>query len=143
MPSSDSRPRPATIMVALAAVCLLLAGCGDRGPRRFRASGSVTFAGKPVRLGRIVFDPDVAAGNSGPQGFAAIENGRYDTAGKTWKGFTGGPTVVRIDGLEIIDTADGAAAGRPLFPTYEVKIDLPRTAFTRDFVVPAPATAGR
>jgi hypothetical protein len=115
----------------------LLVGCGPRGPERFRVSGTVTHAGKPVQLGRVVFEPDAARGNDGPQGFAPIENGRFDTAGPHCKGTVGGPTRVRIDGFEMTGGEDAAASGRLLFPPYEEAINLPRADVVRDFMVPA------
>jgi hypothetical protein len=114
----------------------VIAGCGPRGPERFRVSGTVTHAGEPVQLGRVVFEPDVSRGNDGPQGFAPIENGRFDTAGRHCKGTVGGPMLLRIDGFEMTGGEDPAASGRLLFPTYEEAIDLPRADVVRDFVVP-------
>ena len=119
-------------------LCLAaVAGCGQRGPQRFRVSGTVTHAGKPVPLGRVIFEPDTTRGNDGPQGFAPIENGRFDTAGPHCKGAVGGPMLVRIDGLGTSGGEDPAAAGRLLFPTHEEAIDLPSADSVRDFVVPA------
>lgn len=131
-----SLSRRVASMALAAAACCLVAGCGDRGPQRHRVSGSVTFAGAPVRSGRIVFEPDGSRGNSGPQGFAVIRDGRYDTAEKHCKGTVGGPTVVIIDGLEFTDGDDATMSGRLLFPTHQEPIDLPRANVTRDFVVP-------
>ena len=125
-------------MLALGLLLLALAaGCGQRGPERFRVTGSVTHAGRPVQLGRVVFEPDTSRGNDGPQGFAPIENGRFDTAGPHCRGTVGGPMRVRIDGFEMKAGEDAAASGKLLFPTYEEAIDLPRAAVVRDFVVPS------
>jgi hypothetical protein len=125
--------------VVLAAGLLLTVahGCGRRGTERFRVSGTVTHAGKPVQLGRVVFEPDAARGNDGPQGFAPIENGRFDTAGPHCKGSIGGPMRLRIDGFEMTGGEDAAASGKLLFPPHEEAIDLPRADTVRDFVVPA------
>ena len=123
--------------LAVGLLCAAAAGCGPRGPERFRVSGTVTHAGEPVRLGRVIFEPDVSRGNAGPQGFAPIENGRFDTASPHCKGTVGGPMLVRIDGFEMTGGEDAAASGRLLFPSYEEVIDLPRAAVVRDFVVPA------
>jgi hypothetical protein len=125
--------------VVLAAGLLLTVahGCGRRGTERFRVSGTVTHAGKPVQLGRVVFEPDAARGNDGPQGFAPIENGRFDTAGPHCKGSIGGPMRLRIDGFEMTGGEDAAASGKLLFPPHEEAIDLPRADAVRDFVVPA------
>lgn len=105
-------------------------------------SGSVTFAGEPVRAGRIVFEPDVGQGNSGPQGFAFIREGRFDTSDRHAKGVVGGPTLVMIDGIKVVEGVDAPIAGRLLFPTYEERIDLPRANVTRDFDVPGTPSPG-
>lgn len=122
---------------AFAVLLGILAGCGEQGPKRFRVSGTVTHAGGPVQLGRVVFEPDTSRGNNGPQGFAPVENGRFDTVGPHCKGAVGGPTIVRIDGFELETGEDVAASGKLLFPTYAEAIDLPQADLVRDFVVPA------
>ena len=124
------------------ALGLLVAGtgCGRRGPERYRVHGTVTHAGQPVPLGRIVFEPDLARGNRGPQGYAPIENGRFDTAAKFCQGTVGGATIVRIEGFEMIGNAEDATSpGRRLFETFETRIDLPRESVSRNFDVPVTA----
>jgi hypothetical protein len=113
-------------------------GCGASGPRRFRISGTVTHAGKPIPAGRIVFEPDTARGGAGPQGFAVIQNGRYDTGRAGAQGAIGGPTVVRIDGFDGRPHGeDTPPLGAPLFPdTYVQTLDLPQKDSTLDFNVP-------
>jgi len=123
--------------LALGLLLAVVAGCGRRGPERFHVSGTVTHAGKPVQLGRVVFEPDTARGNDGPQGFAPIENGRFDTARPHCRGTVGGPMRVRIDGFEMTGGEDAAASGKLLFPSYEEAINLPRADVVRDFIVPA------
>jgi hypothetical protein len=113
----------------------LAAGCGG-GADRNHVSGTVTHAGRPVASGRIYFAPDAARGNDGPQGYAPIENGRYDTA-KGGEGTPGGPVVVRIDGYD--PPTPDYPHGRPLFVEYKVPADLPRGGATHDFDVPASA----
>lgn len=120
----------------LALLLILAVGCSQGGPQRFRVSGAVAYGDKPVQLGRVVFEPDVTQGNDGPQGFAPIENGRFDTAGPHSRGVIGGPTLVRIDAFEMTGGEDAAASGRLLFPTHQEKMDLPRGDVTCDFVVP-------
>ncbi len=56
-----------------------VAGCGKKGPARYRVSGSVTYKGKPVPVGAIQFTPDVSKGNTSPSAFAAIKDRRYDS----------------------------------------------------------------
>ena len=52
-----------------------LAGCSQQ-EKLCRVSGVVTHAGKPIPKGLIFFDPKA----DGPQGFANIVDGKYDTA---------------------------------------------------------------
>lgn len=125
------------LTVTLGLLLAIVAGCGRRGPERYRVSGTVTYAGKPVPLGRVVFEPDTSRGNDGPQGFAPIENGRFDTARPHCRGTVGGPMRVRIDGLEVTDGQDAAASGKLLFSSHEEEADLPRADVVRDFVVPS------
>lgn len=101
----------ASLTVAVAAMtAAMTTGCGQEGPVRHRVHGMVSYEGRPVPLGRIVFDPDVLEGNRGPQGFAVIENGAFDTAVKQGRGTSGGPMLVTIDAYE------PAAHGQPVKP---------------------------
>jgi len=124
----------------LAAALVWAAGCG--GNNGYRVSGKVTFAGQPVPMGKIYFDPDTAAGASGQSGFAEIKDGVYDTSAAGGRGVTGGATVVRIQGHKK-DPADAISGyGPPLFAEYTTKADLTQAAATKDFDVPAAAAKG-
>jgi len=127
----------AAVLLAVVSALLLAAGCGPAGPRRHDVSGEVTFRGRPVPVGVIRFLPDTQQGNAGPAGFAAIENGRYDTAA-SGRGTVGGPHEVVISGFD--GKADPAAElmqGAPLFPDYRESVELPEAPATLDFQVPA------
>jgi hypothetical protein len=63
--------RPGTAGVCLAAL-LLLAGCGENRMKTARVSGTITYKGKPVPQGSIMFQPQ-----SGPAATANISNGKY------------------------------------------------------------------
>ena len=83
---------------------MLVLGCsGSSGPPRYPVEGSVTYDGKPVPAGQIVFEPDSTAGNQGPASYATIDHGRFATP--RGKGTVGGPHRVRITGT------DGQASG--------------------------------
>ena len=69
---------------------LLLAGCG-RGPTLYQVSGRVTYDGQPLPAGVIYFDPDVTRNHDGPQGYAVIKNGTYNTSARGGRGVVGGP----------------------------------------------------
>lgn len=111
-------------------------GC-KKAPSRHDVSGKVTFKGQPVPRGQVIFSPDLAKGNDGPQGYAEIEDGFYDTS-KGDKGSPAGPVVVRIEGFDGQVTED-RPYGKALFVDYRVNLDLPRESSQKDFDVPASA----
>lgn len=129
------RPRRLATAGLLLCAAILLGCSGDSGPPRYKVSGTVTYAGKPIPSGRIVLEPDPAQGNKGPAAYASIQNGHYETPED--KGCVGGPHIVRISGT---DGKPGPETpqGMPLFfPEYRDKYDFPKEDTTKDFHVPA------
>lgn len=66
----------------LASALIWLAGCGDKGPKRYHVTGSVTFEGKPIEAGEIRFSPFTGQGRPDS---GKILDGKYElkvTAGK-------------------------------------------------------------
>jgi hypothetical protein len=126
-----SRLAACSVFAALTSLMLTsLVGCGggsDEGPQRFDVSGSVKFDGQPVPTGMIYFDP--AEGNSGPQGFAAIVDGEFDTS--SGKGTVGGAHTARIEGAD--------STGKPIFVPHFEEVALPKSASTQAFEIPASA----
>jgi hypothetical protein len=107
-------------------------GCtSDSGPTRYRVSGEVSVNGEPVPYGEILFTPDSGKGNSGPQGIATIQNGKYDTAGTRAPGVAGGATVVTVTAL-----ADNKGK---LICEHQFNLDLPKSDSTHNIDVPASA----
>jgi hypothetical protein len=119
--------------------CLAVVGCNN-GPKRVDVSGDVTFDGKPLPAGRIFFNPDFTKGNDGPQGYAEIKNGKYNTR-TNGKGACGGATVVKIEGYQAGAGDKPGFVGPKLFNEYETKLDLPLETCNRNFDVPASAAA--
>lgn len=125
----------------------LAAGCGGDGTAR--VSGKVTFAGAPVKAGKIYFTPDGSKDNKGPTGYAEIVDGYYDTSATGGSGVGKGPMLVAIEGrdpgqpgkVEKGDTS-GEQTVKVLFPRYETTADLPGSTTTKDFDVPAEAAKG-
>lgn len=118
--------------VPLLLFAVALAGCSSQdGPKRFRLSGEAKFDGQPIPHGDVLFTPDGAKGNSGPQGIAQIRNGRYDTGASDGKGIAGGPTVIRITGF--------TGPGGKLLCETELQVDLPRADGVHDINVPKAA----
>jgi len=114
------------LTVALALV--LAAGCADKGPKRYHLSGPVTLDGKPIPYGEVLFTPDAAKKNDGPQGRAPIKDGQYDTAGADGLGIAGGPTVIRVNGM--------SGPGGETLCEYELQVDLPKADGTHPIEVP-------
>jgi len=114
-------------LLALAAV-----GCGQAQSDTFHVSGQVTFDGKPVPAGTILFQPDKSQGASGPAGLAIIRNGTFDTAAPDGRGTTGGAQRVQITGLDGKPVEMGPQ-GVPIFPAHNETILLPQADSTHDF----------
>ncbi len=120
-------------------LCCLTLGCGGSGVDLYDVSGNVTFAGKPIPIGKIYFTPDASKGNEGPVGWAEIKNGAYNTALEGGQGIAGGPTIIRIEGLDGTPLDEERPNGAPLFPPYETTADLPKSNATQNFEVPPEA----
>ena len=66
--------RQAAIWLSLLSVIFVL-GCG-KSSKRVRVFGDVSYDGKPVAMGEIVFTPE--EGTIGPDAAGSIENGHYN-----------------------------------------------------------------
>ena len=122
----------------LLAILLFALGCGPSGPSRYDVKGEVLYDGKPVPFGTILFSPDVEAGNRGPASLTRIIDGRYATRPNL--GVVGGAYRVQIDGTDGIPFHSPGEGnnpeGKPLFPTYEMKVELPEEASELNIDVP-------
>jgi hypothetical protein len=121
-------------MTKLAGVGMVMAlsataGCSKspEAPVRYHVSGTVTLDGQPIPYGEVLFTPDAAKKNSGPQGIAPIKDAKYDTA-VGGRGVAGGPTIVRVNGM--------TGPGGKTLCEYEMLIDLPRADSPLDIAVP-------
>ena len=126
------------VVALILTASVLLGGCG--GEQRFHLSGNVTYKGKPVPFGYLIFEPDTTKGNSGGPGNCKIENGKYDTRSEDGTGILGGPHVVRIRGFDAIASGKGSgtkevAMPGVLFSEFTVSEDLPKKNGTKDFDV--------
>ena len=127
---------PSALGIMLVVVSsLLITGCKESGPQRYRLQGTVEFDGKPVPAGTIYVDPDSAKGNKGPQGYATIVDGKFDTE-KGGKGHVGGPMKIRIVGLTsaVVSTNDDTPIP-PLFPEFVDAVELEKSDDLRGFVI--------
>jgi hypothetical protein len=103
-------------------VLLALCGCGSAS-NRFDVSGTITYRGQPLPAGLVMFDPDIAAGHDGPQGFAHIKDGRFDTRLLGGQPVIAGPHRVRIQGFDG-QPGHELPLGKMLFPDYELALPL-------------------
>lgn len=111
-----------------------LVGCGAK-EQLHDVSGTITFQGKPIPKGLIFFDPDPSKGTPGTQGFANIENGKYDTAIQgQGKGIRGGTYTIRISGFDGKEAPE-APFGTFLFPEHQLSKELPAQKQTFDYDV--------
>jgi hypothetical protein len=110
---------------AFLALAVALVGCSSE-EKLYDVSGTVTFDGKPIPKGLIFFDPDATKGETGPQGFANIIDGKFNTTPEG-KGVRGGSYVVRVNGFDGKEAAE-APFGQYLFPEHEEKRDLPKAS---------------
>ncbi len=111
----------------------LVSGCS--GEKTYHLSGTVTYKGKPVPKGQIVFEPDASAGNSGQPAYAKIVDGHYDTRDEG-QATVGGPHIVQIHGRDGIPRGE-LLNGLPLFRDYTTTIDIPKGNNKQDFEVPS------
>ena len=120
----------------LLGLLLIVASTGcDSGPKTYHLKGTVTYQGKPVPAGNILFEPDGSQGNEGQAGFAKIKDGKYDTS-LEGQGVLGGPHQVRITGFDGVPRGE-LLLGIPLFPDYTTTAELPQKEAVQDFEVPA------
>jgi hypothetical protein len=120
--------------MALLSIALFIspAGCSRApdGPQRNPLKGRVTYQGKPVQGGRIVFAPDDSKGNSGPGAIAFIREGEFETP--PGHGVVSGPHVVDILGYDQeVDTSTDDEPSATVQLSLEV--DIPEEGGTYDF----------
>lgn len=125
---------PLALVLGASLVAVMAVGCNRQpGVRLYDVSGGVTFAGKPVPRGSIVFEPDESRGNAGPASVADVVAGRYRT--RPGRGFVGGPARATVYGGD--DTLPTETHDTALFAPWATQVDLPRADCTHDFDVPA------
>jgi hypothetical protein len=126
------------IQMLLTGCVLVAAGCGqgaDSGPDRFHATGTVRFDGQALQRGTIQFLP--AEGNSGPEGFATITDGQYDTKLEGSAGHVGGKMVIKIKAEGPVSQNDEPT--KPPFDIWGTEVDLPKSDSEQNFDVPKDA----
>ena len=125
--------------LAIASAVLALAasaGCGQSGVPRNAVWGSVTWKGQPVPRGVIYISPDTKKGNSGPQGYALIKDGHYDTRDKLSKGCSAGPQIAVVQGCDGQGIGPGRPYGNSLFVPFEIPIEVAPDGSQADLTIP-------
>ena len=118
-----------------AAFLVVAAGCGGE-EKLYDVSGTVTWGGQPIPKGQIFFDPDASKGTAGTQGFATVENGKFDTkVPLKGRGLKSGHYTVRVSGF---DGKPGMEApfGEGLFPEYTTTKEFPAADSVYELDVP-------
>lgn len=129
--------------VAIAIVFLSLvfsSGCRDNDSQRVAVWGDVKWKGQPVPAGVIYFSPDTKKGNRGPQGFAIIKEGHFDSRDEFSKGCVTGPLVAVVQGCTGQGKSSNFPYGRPLFAPIEMPLEVPAEGGQMDLTIPDSAT---
>lgn len=90
---------PVTVLCFFVLACVGI-GCSPPKEVVYRVHGQVTFKGKPVPKGNVFFDPDASKGTSGKQGFAGINEGKFDTALPDGDGIKKGAYTIRVQAFD-------------------------------------------
>lgn len=93
-------------------------------PNSVHLSGTVSFQGRPIPLGLIVFEPDSSLGGSGAQGFASIQNGTFDTSKSDGQAVAIGPCMIRVTGGDGEGIDAFTPFGNMMFEEYQLKMAI-------------------
>ncbi len=125
------------VFLVVVCFCVFLIGCRNEEPDCTAVHGSITFQGKPVPAGTIVFEPDASRGNQGPSGFANITDGQYDTR-DGGKGVRPGAVVVWVSGFDGVNrTNTDSGLGKPLCSMYKTSGQITAPTTSLDVEIPA------
>ena len=123
----------------------MFVGCENGGPDRKAIWGTISWKGQQVPSGVVYFSPDTSKGSKGPQGFALIKEGKFDTRHERSKGCMTGPHIATIQAADGENITSGRPYGSSLFASYNLEIDIPPDGGeinlqVPDSVPPAPKT---
>ena len=114
-------------------IFVAVAGCSPSNGRN-NVFGTVTYDGKPIPAGVMVFEPDTAQGNSGPAAMLQFKGGQYKS--ESGRGPVKGPHRVRVQGFDGVADKE-MPGGRQLFAEKVVTVDIPDGGGQVDIDVPA------
>ena len=76
-------------LILIAFSILIVAGCGDSGPKMARVEGTVTYDGKPLSAATIIFTPESGArmgeGGTDEQGHYYLGTYKIDDGAIVWE----------------------------------------------------------
>jgi hypothetical protein len=112
-----------------------LLGCSKTSPDGVDVWGNVEWKGNPVPSGIVTFTPDAAKGNRGHQGWAIIENGRFDTRNSGSKSSPKGACIVTISDKQP-STDPAHPAGTSIIVKYDQAMEMPSASGELNLIVP-------
>jgi hypothetical protein len=117
-------------------ICATVAGCN--GDSLYDVKGTVNLDGNPVPAGVIWFEPDVSKGNTnGPQGYAQIKDGKFDTR-QNGRGVRAGLYTIRVEAFDG-KPANELPLGKPIIsPPFETSREFKAEAADVTIDIPAP-----
>ena len=133
----STRVHARDLCACLLAVVVLIGtfGCAESAPEVLNVAGNVTYRGRPIPAGFVVFNPDRKQGNSGPQGFALINDGRFDTS-QDGQGAVPGFVNMIVNGYDGRKATETSPHGSPLFVPYEKQVEISPSTSTFNVDVP-------
>jgi hypothetical protein len=124
-------------VMLLAMASLIPAGCGGDQLERYRIRGTVTFEGRPVQTGGIIFEPTESVGKVAPTAYLRVQDGKFDAGDE---GPVAGKYNVIVGGTDpsrtLVDN-EGIAQPAKLFEEYRFEVEIPPPNDTLDVEVPA------
>jgi len=116
---------------------VILTGCGSGEPPLSQLSGTVTFKGKPIPAGNVMFTPDVSIAGGQIRMFN-VKDGLYDSTKDPSPGLKAGQyevTIMGYDGQQIRNFFQG----KQIFNSVKENITVLEGASKKDFNVPDSA----
>ena len=108
--------------LVLPALAILLAGCGGDGLKD--VSGTVSLKGKAVPKGMVWFDPASSHPAKPVQGYAFIEEGKFDSKSKG-RGVAKGPYLVRVEAFDGKSSSEFPYGKQLSTQSLETNLEIP------------------
>ncbi|MCE3017564.1 MAG: hypothetical protein ACK56W_00475 [Pirellula sp.] len=124
------------IGLLLCCVTLFVSGC-DSKPPMAQISGTVTFKGKPIPAGNVMFTPDVNL-SGGQIRMFNVKDGAYDSTKDPSPGLLPGKYEVTIQGYDGKQIPN-FFQGKQIFNAVKEPFEVPAGTSKKDFVVPDSA----